>query len=65
MASEFGSKRGRSTLMGKGEEAIPCRDCVGRYREASKSQWTKSDERMEHVEMRQQGAGERELLGEG
>ena len=51
--------------MGKGEEAIPCRDCVGRYREASKSQWTKSDEGMEHVEMRQQGAGERELLGDG
>ena len=31
---------------------------------ASKSQWTKSDEGTS-VEMRQQGAGERELLGEG
>ena len=31
---------------------------------ASKSQWTKSDEGTS-MEMRQQGAGERELLGEG
>ena len=65
MARESGSKRGRSKFMGKGDEAIPCRDCEGRYREASKSQWTRSDEGTEHVEMRQQGAGERELLGEG
>lgn len=31
----------------------------------SKSRWTKSDQGTEHVEMRQQGAGEGELLGEG